>query len=227
VFPPPAATAEPAAVEVPAGGDSGGRRRLIEAAVRLGARARGITGLGVRELGREAGLNPNTFYRHFESLDDLGLAIVQDFATPLLRSLRAARRQAADGGLAGPARALAAAARSVHHFFDYVEGNQDVFLVAVRELHGASAVLRRRLAEILAEFANQMADDVRELELVPELGGAAHQALVRELCEVIIQQLFVWSLDYVEERAERRMLRERAINLIHIVFMGAATVASG
>jgi AcrR family transcriptional regulator len=149
--------------------DVGWRRRLIDAAARLGARARGITALGVRELGREAGLNPNTFYRHFQTLDDLGLAVVEDFAT------------------------------------------------TVRELHGASAALRARLRRILAELAEEMACDMRELELVPALLGPDGEPLARELSGVLIQQLFLGSLEYIEDPASRVDLRQRAVKLIALL----------
>ena len=50
--------------------DAGGRERLIGAALKLAAEKRSLLALGVRELGRMAGLNPNTFYRHFKTLDE-------------------------------------------------------------------------------------------------------------------------------------------------------------
>ena len=49
----------------------GGRERLIQAALRLASRTRSLTHLGIRELAREADLNPNTFYRHFGTIEDL------------------------------------------------------------------------------------------------------------------------------------------------------------
>ena len=48
-----------------------GKRKLIEAALRLTAGGRSFASLGLRELAREAELNPNTFYRHFDTLDRL------------------------------------------------------------------------------------------------------------------------------------------------------------
>ena len=51
-------------------GLTGGKLKLIQAALRLITETRSLTSLGLRELAREAGLNPNTFYRHFKSLDE-------------------------------------------------------------------------------------------------------------------------------------------------------------
>ena len=52
---------------------AGGKLKLVQAALRLITQSRSLTSLGLRELAREAGLNPNTFYRHFRNLDEFGL----------------------------------------------------------------------------------------------------------------------------------------------------------
>lgn len=72
-----------------------GKRRLIDAALRLAAARRSFAALGLRELAREAGLNPNTFYRHFRDMEDLAitaLAEVSDELRPMLRAVRWPRR---------------------------------------------------------------------------------------------------------------------------------------
>jgi AcrR family transcriptional regulator len=194
----------------------GGRQRLIDAAMRLGARTRSATALGLRELAREARLNPNTFYRHFDSLDDLGLALIEQVARPLRASIRQVRRDAGARG-SGFARTLAVNHESTNHFFDHVERHPHAFPMAVRELHGASPVLRRALARVLAEFTADMAEDIEKLELLPGLP----EATVRELSSFVIQQLFFWSLDYLEHAGRRRDIRARAERLIRVVFLGA------
>ncbi|HEU5058779.1 MAG TPA: hypothetical protein VFU21_19735, partial [Kofleriaceae bacterium] len=106
---------------------------------------------------------------------------------------------------------------SVGHFFEVVERHPQAFLIAVRELHGASPVLRRALQKQLAQFADDMAADIRALELLPGLDEAA----VAELSAFVIQQLFFCSLDYLEHPARRAEIRGRAERLIEVVFLGA------
>jgi len=48
-----------------------GKRQLMDAALRMLARQQHAETLSLRELAREAGLNHNTFYRHFDSLGQL------------------------------------------------------------------------------------------------------------------------------------------------------------
>ena len=50
---------------------------------------RSLNALSLRELAREAGLNPNTFYRHFKDFDELGMAIIEEMSREIRQPLRA------------------------------------------------------------------------------------------------------------------------------------------
>ena len=67
-----------------------GKKLLMEAATRLAAR-QGATSLVLREIAREAGLNHNTFYRHFADLETMMQAIVYSFGDQLRQGLSEAR----------------------------------------------------------------------------------------------------------------------------------------
>ena len=73
---------------------SGGKLKLIQAALRLITQSRSLTSLGLRELAREAGLNPNTFYRHFKNLDEFGLQVLGYIAEDMKAGVRELRRMA-------------------------------------------------------------------------------------------------------------------------------------
>lgn len=209
-----------------------GKRLLIDAALRLASSRRSLSSLGLRELAREAGLNPNTFYRHFSDVDDLGLAIIRDIATQLRQPLRDLRREAA---ARVPPRATAAAApfgidfergrrvcaETVGLFFDFVAGHPEAFIIGVRELHGPSPVLREALGRVMDDFGADMADDIVAFHLLP----AVPETEVRQLSWLISRQLFQLSLDYLALPPERRdqvcALAERQILLL---FSGAAVV---
>ena len=59
------------------------RSSLLQAALSLMGEGRSFTSLGIREIAREAGMVPNAFYRHFRNTDELGLALVEEGASPL------------------------------------------------------------------------------------------------------------------------------------------------
>lgn len=171
-----------------------GKRKLMEAALRLTAGGRSFASLGLRELAREAGLNPNTFYRHFDTLDELAREAVESVSRRLRPMLRRERWLAAhDGPHSVPRRACIA-------FFAFTLDNRDVFLSALAEYHGTSSALREAVRANLHEVSAEMADDVVQLELMPMLNRAS----VDEVCTQIVLQLFHLSAEYIDADAARR-----------------------
>jgi len=66
------------------------RQEIIDAALRLLA-DRGYSGLSLREVTREAGISPGAFYRHFESMEALGLVLIDESFGSLREMLRTGR----------------------------------------------------------------------------------------------------------------------------------------
>ena len=192
-----------------AGQAANGKRRLIEAALRLAARKRSFGSLGLRELAREAGLNPNTFYRHFRDLDELGLAIIDEITGQLGTALREIRRSGADTG--------EVARRTVEYFFDFVRRNPVAFMIGGRELHGASPAMRRALRQVISDMARDMAEDIRAGGLVPDLDDAA----LAELTRMIVQQMSYLALEYLEHPKQRGAIVEQAVKFILMLIAGA------
>lgn len=208
-----------------------GKRALMLAALRLAMIRRSLSLLGIRELAREAGLNPNTFYRHFKCMDELGLAIIKDVVEPLRRSLHELRVAAAvaaarDGAAVNSAygvdlaRALPVTQQTVQLFFDFVAENPQAFIVGMRELNGPSPVLRAALKQVMEDFATDMAADVVQLKLLPTLD----QATIQQLSSMIIRQMFQASLDFLEQGSERDVCCTLANAHIVTLFVGAAAL---
>lgn len=71
------------------------RRAIIAAALKLLAET-SFSGLSLREVTREAGIVPAAFYRHFESMESLGLVLIDESFRSLRETLRAARADLLD-----------------------------------------------------------------------------------------------------------------------------------
>lgn len=54
------------------------RRSLVEAAFSQLSAERSFASLSLREVAREAGIAPTSFYRHFRDVDELGLTMVDE-----------------------------------------------------------------------------------------------------------------------------------------------------
>src|ERR1700755_466339 len=66
------------------------RRAIVAAALKL-LDDRSFSGLSLREVTREAGIVPGAFYRHFESMDALGLVLIDESFRTLRDMLCSAR----------------------------------------------------------------------------------------------------------------------------------------
>jgi AcrR family transcriptional regulator len=191
-----------------------GKRKLIDAALRLTAGGRSLMTLGLRELAREAGLNPNTFYRHFETLDDIALEALDSVSRKLRPMLRRERWLAAhDESHSVPRRACVA-------FFAFSLQNPEAFLTALAEYHGTSPKLRAAVRENLREVSAEMADDIVLLKLMPELP----RATVDEVSTQIVLHLFHLSSEYLANAGQREALLDYSERFIVRLFAGAAVL---
>lgn len=186
-----------------------GRQRLIEAAMRLSAREGAILStLGLREIAREAGLNHNTFYRHFESLDDLGRAAAENLATRLMQGLGEIRRNAAHHA--------DATVGSANFFLDFARDNAEVIIVGLREVHCHESPMRKVLQRVLDDIARESVEQILSMNLVPGLGRES----LGQATSAITYYMFYRALDYLERPRRRQEISEDLVAFIRAQFLG-------
>src|SRR5688572_12004645 len=71
------------------------RDDLLAAALRLIGPHRSVSSLSLREVSREAGIAPNSFYRQFRDIDELAVALIDLAGQSLRKIVGAARHRAA------------------------------------------------------------------------------------------------------------------------------------
>ncbi len=192
-----------------------GRHKLLCAALKLAAKSRSLNSIGVRELGREAGLNPNTFYRHFKDLDELSMALIDKLSGDLRVPLQTLRRSLVSRE--------ENAVRTVELVFDFAKAQPEVFMVGVRELYGASQPVREALRKVIDEVAGDLAEDMRVMQMTPGLDDKT----ARELAEVVVVQTFHSTLDYLEHPDQRAEILRRVVQFINALFVGAMAIHAG
>src|SRR5262245_51189837 len=67
------------------------RRAILDAALEL-SRDETLAALSLRQVAKHVGIVPTAFYRHFGSIDELGLALVDESFVSLRAMLRDVRR---------------------------------------------------------------------------------------------------------------------------------------
>ena len=214
----------------------GGRQKLIAAALQLASTTRSLASLGLREVTRYAGLNPNTFYRHFKNFDELGLAAIEQLGGELRRGLRERRRRparsrkpaakAAKTKAPDPLAMLAdgekIVAESVTLVLDFVTEHRAAYVVGIRELHGTSPAMRAALTRLLDEIAADMAEDV---EFLLPLPGLTPQARL-DISRVVIRQMTFFSMDYLEHPNQREAIRTQAERFVMRLFIGEIALSA-
>ncbi|MDY6797260.1 MAG: TetR family transcriptional regulator [Pseudomonadota bacterium] len=188
---------------------TGGKLKLVQAALRLITESRSLTSLGLRELAREAGLNPNTFYRHFSNLDEFGLQVLGYIAEDMKTGVRELRRMAESSEQA--------ARETVAFVYGYFNANPAATTVAVRELHGPSKALRQALQVQLEASAREMAEDILERDLVTGLSPET----VLEISRMTIHYILFRAMDYIENPQQREQIQLETERFINRQFRGA------
>jgi len=188
------------------------RRRLIDAALSLVRGGRSFSSLSLRKVARAARVVPNAFYRHFDSMDELGLAIVDEGGLTLRRLLRQVRETALPDS--------EILRRSVDVYVRYVREHGPDFLFVSRERHGGSARIREAIRREMGYFATEMAADLGALGVVPNLSPAS-RLMITEMVVQIMVDAASDILDLPRDRPElERELIERFVRQLIVVFLG-------
>lgn len=123
------------------------RQALLDAA--LGAQ-QSLASLSLREVTREVGIVPTAFYRHFASMDELGVELVEEAMRPLRAMLRDARKRPAGDAIRG----------SVDILVNQVGKHGPHFRFLLRERHGDVPSVRRAIAAELRLLGSELAVDL-------------------------------------------------------------------
>ena len=190
------------------------RNHLLEAALRLMNEGRSVTRLGLREITREAGLVPTSFYRHFESMDELALALVEETGVTLRRLLREARQAGVP-----PMHIIR---HSVQIYRKFVGDHRLHIMFMAGERWGGSPLIRRAIRYEVQHFATEMAQDLRELSLLPGLSMPTLQMI----CGLVVNTMLNAATDILDLPAGQPQveeeLMENFVRQLRVIFLGAS-----
>jgi AcrR family transcriptional regulator len=130
------------------------RQNIIHAAFSLLDENRSLSAISLREVAREAGIAPTSFYRHFKDMDELGLTLVDEAGLALRQLMRQARRRIASGG--------GVIHTSVETFMEFIAANTNVFRLLLREHTGTSSAYRLAVFREIQHFIDELTDYIVE-----------------------------------------------------------------
>ncbi|MET9605875.1 TetR family transcriptional regulator [Streptomyces sp. NPDC006512] len=123
------------------------RRALLDAALSQ-LEERSLGSLGLREVARAAGVTPTAFYRHFDGMDELGTALVEEALASLHETVRGILAATGDAERRGDA--------AVRLITELVRGRPAHVRFLVRERHGGVPAVREAIAGQLDAFAGEI-----------------------------------------------------------------------
>jgi AcrR family transcriptional regulator len=136
------------------------RQALLDAALTQMDAGISFDRLSLRRVARAAGVVPGAFYRHFASMDELGLALVEES----VRALRSMLREAREGGPA-PERVIHS---SVLILVEHVREHPRHFAFIAYARASGNAVLRHAIRNEIRLFASELATDLARFPVLRE-----------------------------------------------------------
>lgn len=183
------------------------RQALIEAAFNQLSADYSFSNLSLREVAREAGIAPTSFYRHFKDMNELGLTMVDEAGLTLRQLMRQARRRIASGG--------SVINTSVVTFMEFIDNSSNQFRLLLRERSGTSKAFRAAVAREVKHFILELA---HYLESETKC-DATHAYIQSEAMVTLVFNAGAEALDL--EGLQRDELVERVIWQLRYITRGA------
>ncbi|MBN6710192.1 HTH-type transcriptional repressor FabR [Haemophilus haemoglobinophilus] len=183
------------------------RRALIDAAFNQLSAEKSFSNLSLREVAREAGIAPTSFYRHFKDMDELGLEMVDEAGLMLRQLMRQARKRIANGG--------SVISISVETFFEFITNRPNIFRLLLRESSGTSQSFRTAAAREIKHFIDELAEYISKKNNYP-------QDISYVQAEGIVTLVFTAGSNALDmNKKEREQLKERVILQLKMLAKGA------
>jgi AcrR family transcriptional regulator len=129
------------------------RQAILDAALRLSVDT-GLAGLSLRSVAKAVGIVPTAFYRHFASIEELGVALVDEAFASLRQVLRDLRREMDLQRVIDD---------SVAILVRNVRDRREHFLFIARERVSGLPAVREAIRHELGLFERELATDVARL----------------------------------------------------------------
>ena len=183
---------------------------LIQAALNLIGPEKSIASLSLREVAREAGIAPNSFYRHFKDIDELAIELITQAATALRSIIRQARLEASKQN--------SIVRSSVEIFIRQLDADEGYLSLLLREGYTGSTSFKAAVDQQLNYFQQELQEDLIRLEQIhgtalyrPDIVAQAITRLVFNMGALVIHR----------SHEERLQMAEETMIMIRMIINGA------
>lgn len=192
------------------------REDLLAAALKLIGPHRSVSTLSLREVTREAGIAPNSFYRQFRDMDELAVALI-DLAGSSLRTIIGQARQRA----AGSNRSVILS--SVETFMEQLRADDKLLHVLLREGTVGSDAFKRAVDRELNYFEEELRVDLIRLAAIDN--APLHEpALVSKAITRLVFAMGATAMDLPPEK-DPELIRQISA-MLRMIILGSRTIAA-
>jgi AcrR family transcriptional regulator len=190
------------------------REDLIAAALKLIGPHRSVSTLSLREVAREAGIAPNSFYRQFRDMDELAVALI-DLAGRSLRKIIGAARQRASSD-----RSIVRS--SVEAFIEQMRADDKLMHVLLREGTVGSDAFKQAVDRELNFFEEELRNDL--VRLAAADGATLHEpALVAKAITRLVFAMGATAMDLPPGRDPE--LVEQLSQMVRMIITGSRALS--
>lgn len=186
------------------------KEELFQAALNLIGPQKSISSLSLREVAREAGIAPNSFYRHFKDIDELAIELIDRAGIVLRQILNESRLKASKQN--------SIIRSSVEVFIAQLDADEGNLSLLLREGYTGSKSYKQAVERQLNYFQQELQEDLIRLERLnnkklfhPEIAARAITQLVFNMGANVI--------DMAPE--DRKEIAEQTMIMIRMILEGA------
>lgn len=186
------------------------KQELFQAALNLIGPQKSIASLSLREVAREAGIAPNSFYRHFKDIDELAIELIDRAGVVLRQILHEARLKATKQN--------SIIRSSVEVFIEQLDTDEGNLSLLLREGYTGSIPFKLAVERQLNYFQQELQDDLIRLERLNN-SKLAHPDIA---AKAITQLVFNMGAKVIDmPTAERKETAEQTMIMIRMILEGA------
>ena len=186
------------------------KEELFQAALNLIGPQKSIASLSLREVAREAGIAPNSFYRHFKDIDELAIELIDRAGHVLRQILHQARLKASKQN--------SIIRSSVEIFIEQLDADEGNLSLLLREAYTGSASYKLAVERQLNYFQQELQDDLIRLERLNH-SKLFHPDIVAKAITQLVFNMGATVIDM--PMTERKEIAEQTMIMIRMILEGA------
>ncbi|MCL9676404.1 HTH-type transcriptional repressor FabR [Acinetobacter sp. ACZLY 512] len=186
------------------------KEELFQAALNLIGPEKSISSLSLREVAREAGIAPNSFYRHFRDIDELAIDLINRAGLVLRQIIRESRLQASKQN--------SIIRSSVEVFIQQLDADEGNLSLLLREAYTGSKSYKEAVERQLNFFQQELQEDLIRLERLNH-SRLSHPDLVSRAITQLVFTMGAKVLDLPID--ERTAMAEQTMIMIRMILEGA------